>query len=76
MKIKTNHRHHGRAEVSDALPRPSPQGAHIALLDANAAGSGAAALQCTERRRAQAYTVDVSRDGIATARCGGARFGS
>jgi 3-oxoacyl-[acyl-carrier protein] reductase len=49
--------------------RFASQGAHIALLDLNAADLASAALQCTELGvRAQAYTVDVSREAeVATA---------
>ena len=49
--------------------RFATQGAHIALLDMNAADLASAARQCIELGvRAQAYTVDVSReDGVATA---------
>jgi 3-oxoacyl-[acyl-carrier protein] reductase len=44
------------------------QGAHIALLDLNAADLAAATQQCTELGvRAKAYTVDVSREAEVTA---------
>lgn len=49
--------------------RFAAQGAHIALLDMNAADLASAAQQCSELGvRAQAYTVDVSREAeVATA---------
>ncbi len=49
--------------------RFAAQGAHIALLDLNAADLASATQQCTELGvRAQAYTVDVSREAeVATA---------
>jgi 3-oxoacyl-[acyl-carrier protein] reductase len=44
--------------------RFAAQGAHVALLDMNAADLASAAQQCTDLGvRAQAYTVDVSREG-------------